>query len=234
MIKNTLASNDRAYARQDEFFTPRMAAADQQLRVLAERIGARYDAGAIQWRSFATPGALQSTADLTASSVWGGASVVRWAAEGCALEVTYGVELLVPHERGLRVPATWAVLVPRVTISVAEPSRPLNRFDASGSSDDEVRDAVGRLLDKAIDAAVAASGRAGQPVPSVVEHPRRALAEIASRISCEEAQVVVTGRPLHRAADETREFGQGDFTVESMVTLIERTIDFVQALEHST
>jgi hypothetical protein len=75
------------------------------------------------------------------NSVWAGGSVVRKAIDGYAIEVTYGVQPLVPHERG--VPTSWDVLVPRFTVTAAKPRRPLDRVDAYWSSDSEVLGATG-------------------------------------------------------------------------------------------
>jgi hypothetical protein len=76
-IRSTNAGFEKGYARQDEYFTPRMKAADQQLQALSKRLGAEYVRGIVEWRSFATPADLATTELLTPSSVWRGGSQVR-------------------------------------------------------------------------------------------------------------------------------------------------------------
>jgi hypothetical protein len=227
MIRNLSRMDDAAYERQDEYFTPRMKAADHQLQALANRLGAEYQPGIVEWRSFATPGDLASTEVKTPSPVWGGGSVVRKAIDGFDVEVTYGVQPMIPHERGLAVPTTWDVLVPRATVTVQSPGRQLLRYQIHWTADNEVQGATGRALDKAF----AVVGDRLPPMPLDVERAHAALRLNASSIWCGKDRVEVIGGPLPRAQNETREFGQGDFEVESMVKMIEQTLAFVRALE---
>jgi hypothetical protein len=227
LIRSALYGFDEAYARQDAYFTPRMKAADHQLQALASRLGAEYRRGIVEWRSFATPGDLASTETQTPSPVWGGGSVVRKAMDGYDVEVTYGVQPLIPQERGLAVPTTWDVLLPRVSVTVQSPGRPLLRYQIHWTADNEVQGATGRALDKAF----AVAGDRLPPMPPDVERAHAVLTMNASSIWCGRDRVEVEGRPLPRAPHETREFGQGDFAVESMAKMIERTLAFVRALK---
>jgi len=54
---------------------------------------------------------------------------------------------------------------------------------------------------------------------------------MASSIWRGDDRVEVEGRPVPRAPHEIREFGQGDFNVESLVVTIERSIELVRAME---
>jgi hypothetical protein len=231
LIRSTISRNDEAYARQDAYFTPRMKAADRSFQALSARIGAEYRAGVVEWRSFATPGALQSTADQTPDSVWGPGSVVHKVMEGYDIEVTYGVESLIPRERGRRVPTTWAVLVPRFKVTAPSGNRPMNCFDATWTADSDGQGAEEGMLDKAIGAAFSVVATPLREMPPAVERARRPLTETASIIWCGTNRVEVTGAPRPRAPDETLEFGQGAFEVESMLKMIEQTLAFVRTLE---
>jgi hypothetical protein len=113
------------------------------------------------------------------------------------------------------------------------PQLRLNRFDANGSTDREVMNATDRLITAAFSIALAPFGSPPAPMPPAVRSAREPLIEKASVISCERDRVAVIGRPLPRAPDETREFGQGDFEVESLVDLVERTLVFVCALQNA-
>jgi hypothetical protein len=231
LIRSTISRNDEAYARQDAYFTPRMKAADRLLQALSARIGAEYRPGVVEWRSFATPGALQSTADQTPDSVWGPGSVVHRVMDGYDIEVTYGVEPLIPRERGLRVPTTWAVLVPRVKVTAPSARRPLKCFNTTWTADSDGQGSDEGMLDKAIGAAFSLVAAPLPEMPPVVERARRPLTETASIIWCGTDRIEVTGAPRPRVPDETPEFGQGDFEVESMVKTIEQTLALARALE---
>jgi hypothetical protein len=73
-----------------------MKAADQQLRALAKRLGAEYTPGIVEWRTFATPNTLATSVDMTPSPWWGFGPVVRKVVDANTIEVTYGVEPLIP------------------------------------------------------------------------------------------------------------------------------------------
>ena len=60
IVRSTNSGFKKDYARQDEYSTPRMKAADQQLQALSKRLGAEYARGIVEWRSFATPGDAES------------------------------------------------------------------------------------------------------------------------------------------------------------------------------
>jgi hypothetical protein len=219
------------YARQDEFFTPRMKAADQQLQALSKRLAAEYARGTVEWRSFATLGDLASTEVNSLHSVWGGGSTVRKMIDGYEIEVTYGVQTFVPHERGAR--ASWDVFVPRFTVIATRPRRPLDRFNVDWSSDEEVQGAASRAFDKALTRSSSIVGRTLLPMPPDVERAQAVVTMNASSIWCGRDRVEVMGRPLLRARGETSEFGQGDFGVDSMTIMIERTLALVRTLENA-
>jgi hypothetical protein len=226
MNASARSRNDKAYARQDEYFTPRLAAADRQLQALAARLGGGHERGVVEWRSFATPGALQGTADLTADPVWGRGSVVRAVVEGYEVEVTFGVQPLNPRDNGPGALAIWCVLLPRFTVIIPPSRRKPQRFDATWLADDEAAGVGGRLFNAVLDSAFSSAS-----MPPDVQRTRQALIEKASRIWCGPDRVQVDGAPLPRAPNEAREFGQGDFSVESMVESVGRTIELVRALE---
>lgn len=231
ILRSVNSGFEQEYARQDEYFTPRMKAADQQLQALSKRLGAEYVRGIVEWRSFATPADLATTELLTPSPVWRGGSLVRKVLDEYELEVTYGVQPLVPLERGAR--ATWDVFVPRFAVIAARPRHPLNRFDANWSSGDEVRGVTERAVSTALKGGLSLAGRVLLPMPPDVERAHAVLTMNASSIWCGKDRVEVTGEPMPPAPGETREFGQGDFQVESMVKMIERTLAFVRTLENA-
>jgi hypothetical protein len=231
IVRSTNSGFEKDSARQDEYFTPRMKAADELLQVLSKRLGAEYVPGIVEWRSFATLGDLASTELNTPNSVWGRGPLVRKMIDGYEIAVTYGVQTFVPHERGGR--ASWDVFVPRFTVTAAKPRRPLDRFDVFWSSDDEVPGATGRAVDKALSGALSFVGRTLLPMPPDVERAHAVLTMNAAKIWCGKDRIEVTGRPLPRARGETREFGQGDFEVESMLKMVERTLALVRTLENA-
>jgi hypothetical protein len=216
----------KAYAKQDEYFTPRMKAADQQLQALSKRLGAEYVQGIVEWRSFATPGDLASSEMKQPNSVWGGGSSVRKLTDGYEIEVTYGVQSLVPSDG-----TGWDVFVPRFTVKRQSSRNPLNRFDLHWSSDSEVQGATGRALDKAVTGALSFLGRQFLPMTPEVERAYQALKANASTVWCGEDRIEATGRAIPRARGETREFGQGDFAVESLTKMIQLTLALVRAVE---
>jgi hypothetical protein len=76
-----------------------IALLDQQLRALAKRLGAEYTPGIVEWRAFATPTTLATSVDITPSPWWGFGPIVRKLVDANTIEVTYGVEPLIPDER---------------------------------------------------------------------------------------------------------------------------------------
>jgi hypothetical protein len=231
MVRGVSRMGDAAYERQDAYFTQRMRIADQQLREIAKRLGAEYVPGIVEWKQFATPHQLMASEMGPPNSIGEGGSVVRKAIDGYTIEVTYGVQPLVPHERGA--PTSWDVLVPRFTVTAAKPRRPLDRFDVYWSSDDEALGATGRAVDKALSGALSFVGRTLLPMPPDVERAHATLTMDASSIWCGKDRIEATGRPLPRAQGETRELGQGDFEVESMLKMVERTLALVRTLENA-
>jgi hypothetical protein len=223
---------EREFVKQGEYFTPRLVYADRQLQALSLRVKGDYKRGALEWESFAERYVLAHTELGPPGPVWGRGSLVRTTPRGLQLEVTFGVS---PFDQGVRL-----VLAPRVTITrgVGSSQLPLDRFDANWFADDEVMRARAGMVDKALGkvftaAALALIGaRAPRgPMPPAVSTAREPLTMKASIITCQRDQVEVTGRPLPAAPDETSEYGQGDFEVESLVELMERTLVFVRALE---
>jgi hypothetical protein len=233
MNRSIDAGFERSYVKQGEYFTPRLVYADRQLQALSARVGGEYKRGILDWQSFADRYVLASTEMLTPSPIWGRGSLVRKAMQGVQLQVTFGVQPLDPGERGWRSLAIWFILAPSVTVTVDARSSQvgLSRFDANWYADTEIERADGRLVSLAL--GVAFSAFKPPPMPPAVRSAREPLIEKAAIITCEHDRVEVIGRPLPRAPDEPREYGQGDFEVESLVDLVERTIAFVRALENS-
>jgi hypothetical protein len=227
MMKDLSSMDKESFERQDEYFTPWMKAADRQLRALSTRLGADYTPGVVEWRSFATPDTLAASVEKTPGPVWGFGPVVRKVIDRYDVEVTYGLQPLIPNEQRLR--AFWYAFVPRFTVTVPTPSRPLKRFDVNWSSDDEVHGVGGHMLDKAF----SVIGPQFPPMPPDVARAQAVLTMNASKIWCGKDSVEVTGRPAPRAPDGPPEFCQGDFEVESMVKMIEQTLAFVRALENA-
>lgn len=147
--------------------------------------------------------------------------------------MTFGVQPLNPGERGLRALAWWFVLAPGVTVTADAPGsqQRFNRFDANYWADDEVMRGPERLVAYAVDRAL--SPFESPPMPPAVRSAREPLIEKASKIHCGPDHVNVIGRPLPRAPEESREYGQGDFEVEALVDLVERTLAFVHVLAKS-
>jgi hypothetical protein len=226
------AGMERDRTKQNEYFTPRLMSVDRQLQAFSARVEGTYQRGVLDWKSFA-PSTLTSTENYTPDPVWGRGSLVRTMLHGLQVETTFGLQPLRTGERGLLAVWGWFVLAPGVTITASARSSQLylNRFDANWSADEEAARGPDRLRHFLVHSVASAVGR--QPMPSAVMNARERLIEKASVITCGSDHVFVIGRPLPRAPDEPREYGQGDFEVESLVDLVERTIAFVRALENS-
>jgi len=233
-IRFFLTRYERQFDEQGAYFTPRLAYADQQLQALAVRIAGSYQRGAIDWPSFAkNPSALTSTPDNAPEPVWGEGSVVRVILQGLKIEVTYGVQPVSTGERGLVAQGQWFVLAPGLTISAAtESARPRwNRFNANWSADEENAMGPDRLRHFLVRTAATAAGRL--PMPPAVANARQPLSQVASTIALNADRVFVVGRAPAREPKVSRDFGQGDFGVESLVDLVERSVAFVRALERN-
>lgn len=227
VTKSFVRGYEKSFLEQDEYFTPRMKAADQQLGALAERLNAKYTAGMVEWRTFATPATLATTVDIGPSPCWGFGPVVRKVVDANTIEVTYGVVPLIPDEKFR---AFWYVLVPRVTITVPSSTRSVRRFQINWTADEERQGAVRRVLDNPF-SLLAPKLPSAPPMPPDLERAHAVLTMNAAIISCEKNSVEVTGRPLPPAPNDTGDFGQGDFNIESMVKMIDQTLAFVRLLE---
>jgi hypothetical protein len=227
LSKSFVRGYEKSFLEQDEYFTPRMKAADQQLGALAERLNAEYTAGMVEWRTFATPGTLATTVDIGPSPCWGFGPVVRKVVDAHTIDVTYGVEPLIPDEKFR---AFWYVLVPRVTITVPSSTRSVRRFQVNWTADEERQGGVRRILDNPF-SLLAPKRPPVPPMPPDLERAHALLTMNAAIISRAKNSVEVTGRPLPPAPNDTGDFGQGDFNIESMVKMVEQTLAFVRLLE---
>jgi hypothetical protein len=220
-----------ASATPDEYFTPRLAFADRQLKAFAARTGGSYQGGAVEWSALASaPGV--SAGDPNAA-LWGRGSSVTKRLHGLEIEVTVGVQPLTSGQRGEGAVPRWLVLVPGVTVAAGPRSTPMvfNRFEASWSTDDELATGAERLRHLLVRGAPPAAPVTPPPSmpPSVTSARDRAI-EKASKLVCAESYVFVIGRPVPRAPEEPRQFGQGSFEVDALVDLVERARAFAHAL----
>jgi hypothetical protein len=228
-MSTVFGRSEAASPQADDYFTPRLALADRQLRAFATRTGGTYQGGAVEWSALANG---VSKGDPNAA-LWGRGSSVTRRLHGLEIEVTVGVQPLTSGQRGEGAVARWLVLAPGVTVAAGPRSAPMvfNRFDASWSADDEL--AVGaerlrHLLGRGAAPAVPATPLPSMP-PSVTSARDRAI-ERASKLVCAESYVFMVGRPLPRAPEQPRQFGQGSFEVDALVELVERARAFAHAL----
>jgi hypothetical protein len=231
-MSSVFARSEPGRPRPDDYFTSRLVHADRQLQALATRAGGTYRRGALEWSGLAAPAG--ASPGEASDALWGGGSRVSKRLHGLEIEVTIGVQPLNTGERGEGAVSRWLVLAPGVTVAAGPRSAPLvfNRFDASWSSDEELATGADRLR------FVLARGTApSQPFPAMppsVTSARDRLIEKASKLVCTRADVFVVGRPLPRAPDESRHFGQGAFEVEALLDLVERARALAHALAHAT
>jgi len=231
-MSTVFARSEQGRPKPDEYFTPRLAHADRQLQALASRVGGTYRSGAVDWSTFATP--VGTTPDDPTTALWGRGSRVSKRMHGLEIEVSVGVQPLATGERGQGAVSRWLVLVPGVTVGPGPRSAPLlfNRFDANWSADEETITGADRLRDLLTrGAAPPAVPRATLPsMPRSVTSARDRLIEKASKLVCAQSHVFVIGRPLPRAPEEPRHFGQGAFEVDALLDLSERARAFAHAL----
>jgi hypothetical protein len=223
-MSTVFARSEQGHAKPDEYFTTKLAHADRQLQALATRLGGAYRRGSIDGSALANaPGG-------TTGALWGNGSTVTKRLHGLEIELTVGVQPLNTGERGEGAVSRWLVLAPGVTVAAGPRSAPLvfNRFDASWSADDELATGADRLRHLLGRGAAPAA-----PLPSMpasVTSARDRVIEKASKLVCAQSDVFVIGRPRPRAPEEPRLFGQGDFEVDALFELFERSRAFAHAL----
>ncbi len=109
-MSTVFGRSDAGRSQPDEYFTPRIAAADRQLRALATRAGGVYRGGALDWSTLASaPGAAPGE---PIGALWGRGSRVSKRLHGLEIEVTVGVQPLITGERGEGASSRWLVLAP--------------------------------------------------------------------------------------------------------------------------
>jgi len=228
LMSAVFARPERGAARAAEYFTPRLASADQQLQALAKRMGGAYQRGALDWATFAADLASGTTPDERGAGVWGRGSLVRKALHGLHVEVTPIVQPLSTSERG-QAAWRWLVLAPRVTVTAGARASRLRfeRFQASWFADDENATGADRLRPLR---SATPSEAALEPMPPAVSSARDRLIEKVVQIGFGPEHAFAVGRPLPRAADDPREFGQASFEVPALLELIERARAFAHAL----
>lgn len=214
--------------KPDEYFTPRLAHADRQLQALATRLGGAYQRGALDWSTLAAPSG--ATPGEPSDALWGRGSRVSKRLHGLEIEVTVGVQPLATGELGLGTVPRWLVLAPGVTVSAGPRSGPLvfDRFDANWSADDDLATGADRL--RYLRAREAAAPAALPAMPPSVTSARDRLIAKASTLVCTRAHVFVVGRPVPRAPEAPRHFGQGAFEVDALFDLVERARGAAHAL----
>lgn len=227
-MSTVFARPEQGRPKPDEYFTPKLAYADTQLQALATRAGGTYRRGVIEWSTLASPPS--PTPGEPADALWGHGSRVSKRMHGLEIEVTVGVQPLATGERGQGAVTRWLVLVPGVTIAAGPRSAPLlfNRFDANWSADEEAATGADRL--RHLRARDAAPPSVLPSMPRSVTSARDRLIEKASKLVCAQSQVFVIGRPLPRAPEEPRHFGQGAFEVDALLDLVERARACAHAL----
>ena len=227
-MSTVFGRSERGSPKPEDYFTPRLANADRQLRAFATRSGGAYRCGALDWPTLAsTPGAAPGE---PTGALWGRGSRVTQRLHGLEIEVSVGVEPLTTGERGEGAVSRWLVLTPGVTVSAGPRSAPLvfNRFDASWSADEELATGADRLRH-----VLAREAAPTTPLPSMppsVASARDRVIERASKLVCAQSSVFVIGRPKPRAPEEPRCFGQGAFEVDAVFDLVERARAFAHAL----
>lgn len=227
-FKSVFPRSERGVAQQDEYFTPRLAAADRQLRVLSTRIKGSYRRGAITWPAF-TQRAAQGGPDTPIDSLWGRGSRVQKTLHGLDIEVSIGVERLSTGVHGAAASPDWLVLAPGITVSASARSKPLlARPDASWSADEENATGADRL--RLLRNQGTTAEAALQAMPPALTGARDRLIERAAKISCRDTQLFVIARPLPRAPEDPRDLGQASFELDAINDLIERARAFAHAL----
>ncbi len=226
-MSTIFARSEPGHQKPDEYFTPRLARADRQLQALAARLGGAYERGALDGSAWAA--SPEATAGDRTGAVWGRGSCVTKRLHGLEIEVTVGVQPLATGERGEGAVLRWLVLVPGVTVAAGPRNAKLlfNRFDASWSADEDVATSAERLRHLL--------GRGAAPpaplaMPRSVTSARDRMIEKASKLVCAPSHVFIVGRPMPRAPDQPRHFGQGDFEVDALVDLVDRARAFAHAL----
>jgi hypothetical protein len=226
-FKSVFPRSERSTAL-DEYFTPRLARADRQLRVLSTRIKGSYRRGAVSWPAFARLLA-QSSLDTPIDSLWGRGSRVQKTMHGLDIEIGIGVERLGTGEHGAAATSNWLVLAPGITVNASARGKPLvARPDASWSIDEENATGAERL--RLLRDQGASSEAALQAMPPALTSARQRLIEKAAKIVCRDTSVFVVARPLPRAPDDPRDLGQASFELDAINDLVERTRAFAHAL----
>ena len=212
---------------QDEYFTPRLAEADRQLRVLSTRIKGSYRRGALTWPTFTKH--LAQDADTPIDSVWGRGSRVQKTMHGLDIEVSIGVERLGTGEHGPAASPDWLVLTPGIKVAASARSKPFVAHpDASWSADEENATGADRL--RLLRNQGSSAEAALQAMPAALTSARNRLIEKAAKISCRDSHVFVIARPLPRSPDDPRGLGRASFELEPINDLIERARAFAHAL----
>lgn len=214
--------------KADEYFTPRLAHADQQLYALAARIKGTYRRGAVSWSSFAARQSPAYAPGEPGAPIRSRGSRVRKTMHGLEIEVSVVAE---PVAGGLAPPPSQRlVLVPAVAIKAAArgPRLPVESLGIGWSADEENATGAERLrLLRARDASPTAPAPS---LPPAVASARDRLIERATRIICTAGGVLVIAHPLPRSADDPRDFGQGSFELDALLDLIDRSRAFANAL----
>jgi len=227
-FKSVLSRPERGFAQQDDYFTPRLAEADRQLRLLSTRIKGSYRRGAITWSAF-TQELAQSTPETPIDSLWGRGSRVQKAMHGLDIQVSIGVERFSTGEHGPATSPDWLVLAPGVTVSAGGRSKPfVARPDANWSADEENATGADRL--RLLRDQGTAAEAALQAMPPALTGARKRLIEKSSKIICRDTTLFVIARPLPRSADDPRDLGQASFELEAINDLIDRARGLAHAL----
>jgi hypothetical protein len=227
-MSTVFARSEQGRPKPDEYFTPKLAYADRQLQALATRLAGTYRRGALEWSTLATPPG--ATPGDPTDALWGRGSCVTKRLHGLEIEVTVGVQPLATGERGQSAISRWLVLAPGVTVAAGPRSAPLlfNRFDANWFADEEIATGADRLRPL-----LARGAAPPAPLPSMprsVTSARDRVIEKAAKLVCAQSHVFIIGRPLPRAPEEPRHFGQGAFEVDDLFDLVERARAFAHAL----
>lgn len=226
-FKSVLSRSDRSAAEQDEYFTPRLAEADRQLRLLATRIKGSYRRGAVTWPAL-TQHLVQSP-EAPIDSLWGRGSRVQKTLHGLDVEVSIGVERLATGEHGPTASPDWLVLTPGIEVRASAHGKTLiARPDASWSADEENATGADRL--RLLRNQGASAELALQAMPAALTSARNRLIERAAKISCRGTHLFVIARPLPRTHDEPRDLGQASFELAAISDLIDRARGFAHAL----
>jgi hypothetical protein len=234
LYRSIFPRSERGVTDQDDYFTPRLAEADRQLRALAKRIKGSYSSGAVTWPAFskrqpAQRGA-ESAADAPIDSLWSGGSRVDKTMHGLDIQVTFGVERLSTGAHGPATPPDWLVLAPGITVTASPRSaQPLiARPDASWSADEETATGAARL--RLLRNRGTSAELALQAMPPALTSARSRLIEKAARITCSGDTLFVIPRPLPRTPADPPGLGQASFDLDTLTDLIDRTRAFAHAL----